>query len=141
MAERKNFSILLMKNIESFPNLLEVQSGFIDIWWIIHDGGLLLLLAFLLKEHRVWSKCTLRLFTICLENENVNLRRKQLEQYIYHLRIEAQVHPVVVSDGEISAFQKYQTINGENLDDSSTSELKCRVNETSGKQVSSKTLE
>ena len=26
--------------------------GNIDIWWIVHDGGLLMLLPFLLKQHR-----------------------------------------------------------------------------------------
>lgn len=30
-------------------------SGTIDIWWIVHDGGLLMLLPFLLRQHRVCS--------------------------------------------------------------------------------------
>ena len=38
--------------------------GNIDIWWIVHDGGLLMLLPFLLKQHRTWRKCRLRIFTV-----------------------------------------------------------------------------
>jgi len=110
LAENKNFAILLLKNIDSFPSLLDIQSGYIDIWWIIHDGGLLFLLAFLLKRHSIWTKCILRLFTICSSNEDLNKRRTELEKYVYQLRIQAEVHVVPVDDQEISAFTKYQTM-------------------------------
>ena len=40
------------------------DQGNIDIWWIVHDGGLLMLLPFLLKQHRTWRKCRLRIFTV-----------------------------------------------------------------------------
>lgn len=42
----------------------QVQEGYIDVWWIIRDGGLLLLIAHLLRKHRVWRKCHLRLHLI-----------------------------------------------------------------------------
>ena len=99
-----------MKNIDAYPSLLDIQSGYIDIWWIIHDGGLLFLLAFLLQQHRVWNKCTLRLFTICLPNQDLQTRQRELEEYVYQLRIHAEVHPVPVVDQEISAFTKYRTM-------------------------------
>ena len=110
LAENKNFAILLLKNIDSYPSVLEIQSGYIDVWWIIHDGGLLFLLAFLLQQHRVWNKCTLRLFTICLPNQEPQARKQELEQYVYQLRIHAEVHAVMVADQEISAFTKYRTM-------------------------------
>lgn len=37
----------------------------LDIWWIIEDGGLLLLLPHLLRQHELWSKSRLRIFGIC----------------------------------------------------------------------------
>ena len=77
---------------------------------MIHDGGLLFLLAFLLQQHRVWNKCTLRLFTICLPNQEPHIRQRELEQYVYQLRIQAEVHAVLVADREISAFTKYRTM-------------------------------
>ncbi len=110
LAENKNFAILLLKNIDSYPSLLDVQSGYIDIWWIIHDGGLLFLLAFLLKQHHVWNKCLLRLFTICLPHEDPEIRKHELEEYVYQLRIQAEVHAVIVADQEISAFTKYRNM-------------------------------
>lgn len=110
LAENKNFAILLLKNIDSYPSLLDIQSGYIDIWWIIHDGGLLFLLAFLLQQHYIWNKCILRLFTICLPNEEPQKRKYELEKYVYQLRIHAEVHVVIVGDQEISAFTKYRTM-------------------------------
>lgn len=110
LAENKNFAILLLKNIDSYPSLLDIQSGYIDIWWIIHDGGLLFLLAFLLQQHPIWNKCILRLFTICLPNEEPQIRQRELEHYVYQLRIQAEVHAVIVADQEISAFTKYRTM-------------------------------
>lgn len=101
---------MLLKNIDSYPSLLDIQSGYIDIWWIIHDGGLLFLLAFLLQQHHVWNKCTLRLFTICLPNQEPQTQKRELEQYVYQLRIQAEVYPVVVADQEVSAFTKYRTM-------------------------------
>ena len=110
LAENKNLAILLLKNIDSYPSLHEIQSGHIDIWWIIHDGGLLFLLAFLLNQHPIWNKCILRLFTICLPNEQPEIRQRELEEYVYQLRIQAEVHAVIVDDQEISAFTKYRTM-------------------------------
>lgn len=37
-------------HIQNFPRATEKQHGFIDVWWIVHDGGLLLLLAHLLSQ-------------------------------------------------------------------------------------------
>ena len=43
-------AVVLMKGKTHFPAPDEIQDqGYIDIWWIIHDGGLLLLIAHLLQ--------------------------------------------------------------------------------------------
>ena len=45
------------------------QSGHIDLWWFITDGGLLVLLTWLLAQHRVWRNCSVRVFVVV---ENVS---------------------------------------------------------------------
>ncbi|CAF1277961.1 unnamed protein product [Adineta ricciae] len=124
LAENKKFAILLLKNIDSYPSLLEIQSGYIDIWWIIYDGGLLFLLAFLLQQHPVWNKCVLRLFTICLPNQEPESRQRELEEYVYNLRIQAEVHTITVADQEISAFTKYRTMTVVNSKDTNPFDIK-----------------
>lgn len=47
-------ALLVAKNIDTFPtNKDRLAEGTIDVWWIVHDGGLLMLLPFLLRQHKV----------------------------------------------------------------------------------------
>lgn len=49
-----NQALLVAKNIDNFPDNQErLKGGTIDVWWIVHDGGLLMLLPFLLSQHKV----------------------------------------------------------------------------------------
>lgn len=49
-------ALLVAKNIDRFPgNQERLKEGTVDVWWIVHDGGLLMLLPFLLKQHKVSS--------------------------------------------------------------------------------------
>lgn len=55
-------ALLVAKNIAAFPSNGErFTEGYIDVWWIVHDGGMLMLLPFLLRQHKV-SILTLPLF-------------------------------------------------------------------------------
>lgn len=62
LAEGK--AVLAVKGLCTFPEKEEVQGGTIDVWWLIHDGGLLILLSWLLRQHRMWRSSQLRIFTI-----------------------------------------------------------------------------
>ena len=47
-------ALLVAKNIDLFPqNQERFSDGNIDVWWIVHDGGMLMLLPFLLRQHKV----------------------------------------------------------------------------------------
>lgn len=61
------------------------------MWWVVHDGGLLLLLSFLLRQHRSWRNCRLRLFTVAQMEDNSIKMKEDLVQFLYQLRIEAEV--------------------------------------------------
>lgn len=89
-AHKMKQAVLLVRNIESFPDSSDrVSGGSIDIWWIVHDGtyvclkrvrrrvalsiymyctkhtgGLLILLPFLLRHHKTYQKCELRIFAV-----------------------------------------------------------------------------
>jgi hypothetical protein len=45
---------MVAKGIADFPAPNLRLSGIIDVWWIVQDGGLLLLCAFLLKQNKVF---------------------------------------------------------------------------------------
>lgn len=84
-------AMLVIKGIDSWPESCDKLGGFIDIWWIVNDGGLLMLLPHLLRQHKTWKSCQLRIFTVASPNDNIEQMRQDLTKFLYHLRIEAQV--------------------------------------------------
>ena len=58
-------AVLCPKNAESLG--VDVGVGTIDLWWFIHDGGLLILLTWLLSQHKVWRGCKVRIFIVMEE--------------------------------------------------------------------------
>lgn len=65
-------SVLAVKGLQNMPT--QREHGTIDIWWMIHDGGFMILLSWLLSKHRIWRGCHLRVFTVA---ENVSAERAQ----------------------------------------------------------------
>jgi hypothetical protein len=46
-------ALILVKGAFKLPHSDSVSAGYLDVWWVIHDGGLLLLIPHLLTLHRV----------------------------------------------------------------------------------------
>ncbi|XP_053253164.1 solute carrier family 12 member 7 isoform X3 [Podarcis raffonei] len=104
-------ALLVAKNIDSFPtNQERFSEGNIDVWWIVHDGGMLMLLPFLLRQHKVWRKCKMRIFTVAQMDDNSIQMKKDLQMFLYHLRINAEVEVVEMFENDISAFTYEKTL-------------------------------
>ncbi|XP_036378682.1 solute carrier family 12 member 7 isoform X3 [Megalops cyprinoides] len=104
-------ALLVAKNIDSFPtNQERLKEGTIDVWWIVHDGGMLMLLPFLLRQHKVWRKCKMRIFTVAQLDDNSIQMKKDLQMFLYHLRLDAEVEVVEMHDSDISAFTYEKTL-------------------------------
>lgn len=84
--------MIVTKGITDFPEYSERLTGFIDIWWIVQDGGILMLIAYLLRQHKVWKGCTLRIFAVSEQDSTKSEDMKAgLQKYIYMLRIDAEL--------------------------------------------------
>uniref|UniRef100_A0A671QSN2 Solute carrier family 12 member 7-like n=1 Tax=Sinocyclocheilus anshuiensis TaxID=1608454 RepID=A0A671QSN2_9TELE len=103
-------ALLVAKNVDSFPHQERLGEGTIDVWWIVHDGGLLMLLPFLLQQHKVWRKCKMRIFTVAQLDDNSIQMKKDLQMFLYHLRLNAEVEVVEMHDSDISAFTYEKTL-------------------------------
>ncbi|XP_063225978.1 solute carrier family 12 member 4 isoform X2 [Bacillus rossius redtenbacheri] len=103
-------ALLVPKGITFFPDSTEKVVGNIDMWWIVHDGGLLMLLPFLLKQHRTWKNCKMRIFTVAQLEDNSIQMKKDLKMFLYHLRIQAEVEVVEMVDSDISAYTYERTL-------------------------------
>ncbi|KAF7642596.1 hypothetical protein LDENG_00255020 [Lucifuga dentata] len=104
-------ALLVAKNVDSFPtNQDRLGEGTIDVWWVVHDGGMLMLLPFLLRQHKVWRKCKMRIFTVAQLDDNSIQMKKDLQMFLYHLRLDAEVEVVEMHDNDISAFTYEKTL-------------------------------
>merc|ERR1712130_281252 len=67
------------------------RNGFIDIWWLYDDGGLTVLIPYLLKSHDLWKECSPRI--MALENLGYS-EQNELAALMTKLRIKAEIVPV-----------------------------------------------
>ena len=62
----------IISNIKQFQD--GKKKGFIDVWWLYDDGGLTLLIPYILSTRQMYSECSLRVF--CLGNKKDDLDRE-----------------------------------------------------------------
>ncbi|XP_053348242.1 solute carrier family 12 member 4 [Clarias gariepinus] len=106
-----HLALMVPKNVSFYPSNHErFIDGHIDVWWIVHDGGMLMLLPFLLKQHKVWRKCKMRIFTVAQMDDNSIQMKKDLATFLYQLRLEAEVEVVEMHDSDISAYTYERTL-------------------------------
>lgn len=94
IASSKITKITLWLDWENSHSILAQIYGHIDVWWVVHDGGLLMLLPFLLRQHRTWRHCKMRLFTVAQLEDNSIQMKKDLKTSLYNLRIDAEIEVV-----------------------------------------------
>ncbi|WKX95384.1 hypothetical protein Q1695_012100 [Nippostrongylus brasiliensis] len=125
--------VLVAKGITDFPDANDRLTGYIDIWWVVMDGGILMLIAYLLKQHKVWRGCTLRIFAIGDSDPSKSEDlRKGLQKYIYMLRIDAEVFMVNLLDMEVSDEVVEKTAELEKRQQSIKNEIKRSRSRESG---------
>eukprot|EP00924_Labyrinthula_sp_SR-Ha-C_P016904 maker-scaffold_6-snap-gene-18.45-mRNA-1 protein AED:0.08 eAED:0.12 QI:0/0/0/1/0.8/0.66/6/0/1007 len=86
--------------------------NYIDVWWLISDGGVLILLPFLLTKHRKWKNSKLRIFAIQGQSYlNKTYKTKEtLKRYLEELRIPAEVNVVPITEPDMKDLDHYRTI-------------------------------
>ena len=51
------------------------SSAIIDVWWLFDDGGLTLLLPYLLRRRKRWRNCKFRIFS-CVSGEQIDAEKQ-----------------------------------------------------------------
>jgi len=99
----------------NWPSLTVRLNGVIDIWWIVGDGGILLLLPFLLAKHRVWQSCRTRLFVLADRiGDDPEMMRMECEKYVRDFRLNVEVCVKLLDDGPITVddLEESQSVDG-----------------------------
>ncbi|KAL8129830.1 hypothetical protein V2J09_018985 [Rumex salicifolius] len=86
-----NKAVVIVKGLDEWPNMFQRQYGTIDLYWIVRDGGLMLLLSRLLLSKESFESCTIQVFCIAEEELDVEELKSDVEKFLYDLRMQAEV--------------------------------------------------
>ncbi|KAJ3691856.1 hypothetical protein LUZ61_021020 [Rhynchospora tenuis] len=108
-----NKAVVIVKGLDEWPNEYQRQYGTIDLYWIVRDGGLMLLLSQLLLTKASFESCKIQVFCIAEEDTEAEELKSDVKKFLYDLRMQAEVIVVTMSgsqgqDDSIEAFSAAQ---------------------------------
>lgn len=106
-----NKAVVIVKGLDMWPGEYQKQYGTIDLYWIVCDGGLMLLLSQLLRARDCFDSCRIRVFCIAEEDSEADELKTDVKKFLYDLRMEAEV--IVVSMKAWKARQAEDESSGE----------------------------
>jgi solute carrier family 12 (sodium/potassium/chloride transporter), member 2 len=51
--------------------------GTIDVWWLYDDGGLTMLLPYIISTRSTWSNCKIRVFALSNRTQELEVEKKK----------------------------------------------------------------
>jgi len=64
------------------------KKGIIDVWWLYDDGGLTLLLPYILTTRSNWNSCKLRVFCLANRKEELDSEQRRMAAMLSKFRID-----------------------------------------------------
>lgn len=66
----------------------QTKGGYIDVWWLYDDGGLTLLLPYLVRSHSQWNNCKLRVFALANKQSELDIEQRNMATLLSKFRID-----------------------------------------------------
>ncbi|ROT83241.1 Na+/K+/2Cl- cotransporter isoform 1 [Penaeus vannamei] len=76
----------VLNNITTFRR--KQKKGTIDVWWLYDDGGLTLLLPYILTTRSQWSNCNLRVFALANRKDELDMEQRSMANLLAKFRID-----------------------------------------------------
>ncbi|XP_014254054.1 bumetanide-sensitive sodium-(potassium)-chloride cotransporter isoform X1 [Cimex lectularius] len=76
----------VLNNLTQFQR--KQKKGIIDVWWLYDDGGLTLLLPYIITTRRNWSECKLRVFTLANKKDDLLYEQRSMASLLSKFRID-----------------------------------------------------
>lgn len=64
------------------------NNAIIDVYWLYDDGGLTLLLPYIISTRRTWNSCTLRVFALANKKDEIELELSSMASLLAKFRID-----------------------------------------------------
>lgn len=95
-----NKACVVVKGLDEWPGEYQKQYGTIDLYWIVRDGGLMLLLSQLLRAKECFENCKIQVFCISEEDGGAEELKLDVRKFLYDLRMQADVIVVTMKAWE-----------------------------------------
>ncbi|KAF8413519.1 hypothetical protein HHK36_001509 [Tetracentron sinense] len=95
-----NKAVVIIKGLDEWPNEYQRQYGTIDLYWIVRDGGLMLLLSQLLLTKESFESCKIQVFCISEEDMEAEELKADVKKFLYDLRMQAEVIVITMKSWE-----------------------------------------
>ncbi|XP_073098704.1 cation-chloride cotransporter 1 isoform X3 [Elaeis guineensis] len=95
-----NKAVVIVKGLDEWPGEYQRQFGTIDLYWIVRDGGLMLLLSQLLLTKASFESCKIQVFCIAEEDTEAEELKADVKKFLYDLRMQAEVIVVTMRSWE-----------------------------------------
>ncbi|KAF8724353.1 hypothetical protein HU200_021384 [Digitaria exilis] len=95
-----NKAVVIVKGLDEWPNEYQREYGTIDLYWIVKDGGLMLLLSQLLLTKESFESCKIQVFCIAEEGTEAEELKADVKKFLYDLRMQAEVIVVTMKSME-----------------------------------------
>ncbi|XP_031265695.1 cation-chloride cotransporter 1 isoform X2 [Pistacia vera] len=96
-----NKAVVIVKGLDEWPNEYQRQYGTIDLYWIVRDGGLMLLLSQLLLTKESFESCKIQVFCIAEEDSDAEMLKADVKKFLYDLRMHAEVIVITMKSWEV----------------------------------------
>ncbi|XP_069138674.1 solute carrier family 12 member 2-like isoform X2 [Argopecten irradians] len=102
MPERDDsHQLLVYENfLKQQDRFAKKQRGTIDVWWLFDDGGLTLLIPYILTTKLYWGNCRLRIFIAGTKRGEIDREQRQMATLLSKFRIECKEINVVADIGK-----------------------------------------
>ncbi|CAH1637260.1 unnamed protein product [Spodoptera littoralis] len=64
------------------------EAGTLDVWWLYDDGGLTILLPYIISQRSTWSNCKLRIFALANRLHEMELEERNMANLLAKFRID-----------------------------------------------------
>ncbi|XP_021634157.1 cation-chloride cotransporter 1 isoform X2 [Manihot esculenta] len=98
-----NKAVVIVKGLDEWPNAYQRQYGTIDLYWIVRDGGLMLLLSQLLLARESFESCKIQVFCIAEEDSDAEELKADVKKFLYDLRMQAEVIVISMKSWDMQA--------------------------------------
>ncbi|XP_044013091.1 bumetanide-sensitive sodium-(potassium)-chloride cotransporter-like isoform X1 [Aphidius gifuensis] len=86
LYEQRNAVISELEYISIFQK--KHKSGVIDVWWLYDDGGLTILLPYIINTRSNWENCKMRIFALANHKQEIGAQEKEIAEIMTKFRIQ-----------------------------------------------------